>query len=249
MAGCRGNRSSAPDQLAVNAAAATPSDNGECADVADVRVCWGGEAGAGSECERGEQGTICVSERVLPARSQPLAGWRCVGTGEERSCSDRRLRAGAFECVGKSCTQRYPRMPDDGEWECIELEGVVMCRRGVKPAGVITGPSDQGWLCGARIGSETGERICVDFSPDLPAGAVRGWRCRYDHKRRERKICRLAPTGPALGAACDSARPCPDRLVCAVGRCLPAAPAVECWFDKDCAGGLCRFGTCVGARQ
>ncbi len=249
ITGCRGSRSAEPDSLVVNAAAAVTTDNGECSDVADVRVCWGGVAVVGSECESGDFGTICVSDRELPTRSQPVAGWRCAGVGADRSCFDRGLRAGRFECVGKTCTQRYPRMPDDGEWECIEMEGVVMCRRGVTPAGVITGPPDSGWFCGLRAGTETGERICVDFSADLPTGAERGWRCRYDHSRRERKICKPAPAGPALGASCDHASPCPDRLVCAVGRCLPAAPAVQCWFDKDCEGGECHLGTCAGTRR
>ncbi len=137
-------------------------------------------------------------------------------------------------------------MPDDGEWECIDLDGVTLCRRGVPAAGVIAGPSDPGWVCGERTGGDPGERLCVDYSPDLPGGDTRGWRCRYDHKRGEHRVCTRRDDAPALGRACRGDRGCPATLDCVAGHCVPAAPAPSCWFDKDCEpGSKCRLGTCA----
>lgn len=232
----------------ISAAPAT-ADRGLCADVADARVCWlgAGESGEGCEAAPGG-GSICVRGRPLPKGPPPPAGWRCYGEGPERKCVDRGLGGGPFVCERNRCAQRYPRMPDDGEWECIDMDGVVMCRRGVPPAGVVVGPPDVGWLCGDRVTDEGADRVCVDFSPDMPDGATRGWRCRFDHKRREQRICRESDRYPALGAACEAGSPCPDTLICASGRCMPRPPQpLSCWFDKECGTGrMCHLGTCVG---
>jgi len=238
------------EEVTVAPAARAPADadRGLCADVADARVCWlrAGESADGCVASP-ESGAICVRERPLPKGPPPLAGWRCYGDGDDRTCVDRGLGGGPFVCEGRHCTQDFPRMPDDGEWECIDMDGAVMCRRGVPPAGVVTGAPDVGWLCGDRITDEGKERVCVDFSPDLPNGSTRGWRCRYDHKRRERKICRESDRAPGLGAACEAGSPCPDTLICAAGRCVPRAPTkVSCWFDKECGpGNMCQLATCV----
>src|SRR6266567_425961 len=104
-------------------------------------------------------------------------GAPCVGAAA------RRARGGRFRCAGDACEQAAPAMPDDGEWECVDLDGAVVCRGGIAPAGVVAGPADPGWRCGARRGST--DRICVDLAPDLPDGAARGWRCSFSHERGE----------------------------------------------------------------
>jgi hypothetical protein len=137
-------------------------------------------------------------------------------------------------------------MPDDGEWECVDLDGVVVCRRGVPAAGVVAGPVDAGWLCDIRAHATPSERVCTDLSPDLPHGDAGGWRCRYDHERRERRICKRTRSPTRLGTLCDSRRPCPKHLTCAADTCLPHPPAPTCWLDDDCDGDrVCRLGTCV----
>ena len=114
-------------------------------------------------------------------------------------------------------------MPDDGELECVDLDGAVVCRGGAPAAGVVPGPPDPGWTCGARRGSV--DRICVDATPELPEGATRGWRCRHTHERGERRVCRADPAAPGPKA---------ERL-----------PPPSCWLDKDCGAGVCRRGSCV----
>ena len=250
-AGCSGRRSAAEISVTPIEAAPAEDDRGLCADVADTRVCWIGTGEHPAGCEAAEGGgAICVSERPLPEGPPPTAGWRCYGEGEGRRCADRGLTSGPFLCEAGRCIQRYPRMPDDGEWECIDMDGAVMCRRGVPPAGVVTGPPDTGWICGERVIEERREQVCVDFSPDLPGGASHGWRCRYDHKRRERKICRETDRGAALGVRCESGAQCPDTLICVAGRCVPRAPEpVSCWFDEECGPGrMCHLGTCAGGK-
>jgi hypothetical protein len=127
-------------------------------------------------------------------------------------------------CTSASCEQRAPRLPDDGEWECVELDGVVICRGGVPAAGVVAGPADPGWSCGPRRGSA--DRICVDLAPELPDGAIGGWRCRFTHERGERRVCRADPT---------AAPPAPTPV-----------PKPSCWIDRDCGSGTCRRGSCGG---
>lgn len=153
-------------------------------------------------------------------------------------------RAATFVCQGGDCVQRHPRLPDDGEWECIDQDGAVVCRGGEPAAGVIPGPPEVGWICGAREQGPRGpEKVCVDLAPDLPEGGP--WRCRADHKSGEKRVCKqAAPKGPQLGEACGDG--CPTGATCVSDRCLPAKPQPTCWFDTECAGGTCRQGTCVG---
>ena len=223
LAAC-GGRSSLPD---------VPPDRAPlCADVADVRVCWG--------CEGGGD---CLVERFAPAPAPPL-GWRCTGGGKERRCLDRAPAGGPFLCTKTECRQVHPRMPDDGEWECIDMGGAVMCHGGEPPAAVVEGPADPGWICGPRAQGPRGpEKVCVDFSPDRPGGDIDGWSCTYDHEHGEKRLCRRDPSPKRLGARCEVG--CPDGAACVEGRCAPARPSPSCWFDTDCEGGRpCRFGTC-----
>lgn len=213
-------------------------DLGTCADVADLRVCWP-DGGAPPR----------VGVRGVPAGPPPARGWRCAGFGRERWCDDRGRGSGPFVCGEDGCVQRYPRMPDDGEWECIDMAGAVMCRRGVEPAGVVVGPPDPGWWCGPRAGAEPAERVCVDYAPDVP-DSTRAWRCRYQHDRGGRRVCRAARAPAPLGVSCGASARCPPQLTCAGGRCLPPRPAVRCWFDDDCdRGHACQLGTCVEGRR
>lgn len=207
-----------------------PADVGErCADVADTRACWLGADAPG----------VRRVERPLP-RLPSLRGYRCSGRGAERSCEDRRHASDAFACHGELCTQRYPRLPDDGEWECADLDGVVVCRGWADAAGVVAGRPDPGWFCGARRGA-AGERICVDFAPDRPNGEP--WSCRFQYEPElPLRACTRGGRGP-LGSACGAG--CPFGSVCVADRCLPLEPQPSCWIDKDCGDGKkCAFGTC-----
>jgi hypothetical protein len=145
-----------------------------------------------------------------------------------------------FACDAGTCVQRHPRLPDDGEWECLDMAGASVCRGGDPPAGVVAGPADGRWSCGAR-GSE---RICVDLRADFPAGAAAGWSCRYQNAPRPRRLCRRDATAHHLGDPCDPQRPCVDGAICREGRCLAPPLRPACWLDSDCPGGACRFGSC-----
>lgn len=219
-----------------------PAPSGEdgdrtCADVGDARACWGGE---GAQCAEG----VCLVDRALPDAAPVPGGWRCHGHGPERRCVSRRLRAGPFACDGDHCIQDYPRLPDSSFWECIDDEGVVVCRGGEPAAGVFPAEPDPAWTCGSRRG-EQGQRVCVDPSPDLPRGE-RGWRCYFEHQGGERRLCERHEGAPGVGAACDDGAGCVRGAVCAGGRCLPARLAAECWLDADCGEGRwCRFGACM----
>lgn len=239
---CAGCRDPAPERAVVvepaprRVAAPAETDVGSaCADVGELRACFGDHPGA-------VHGVLVVP-RPLPSAPRPARGWRCGGVGSARTCEDRALETDAFACRGDVCTRQHPRLPDDGEWECAELDGAVLCHGGGTAAGTVPGPADPAWLCGPRRGAP-GERICVDFSPDRPelgAGAA----CRFEYlPGRAQRTCRRGAE-PALGRACGA---CPAGMACAGGRCLPLPPSPECWLDADCGGGVCLLGSCRGGR-
>jgi hypothetical protein len=145
-----------------------------------------------------------------------------------------------FSCTGDLCEQRHPRLPDDGEWECLDMAGASVCRGGDAPAGVAAGPADGRFTCGAR----GGERICVDLRGDFPGGEATGWRCRYENSPRPRRLCARDPAAHHLGDRCGPQQPCVDGASCQQGRCAAPSPRPSCWLDSDCAGGACRFGSC-----
>ncbi len=126
-------------------------------------------------------------------------------------------------------------MPDDGEWECADVHGVVVCHGGLAAAGAVPGPADLGWLCGSRR-SHPSERVCIDLSPDRPNAELS---CRFEAGER---VCTARPES-RVGAACGV---CPAGSVCADGHCLPLEPKPECWLDRDCGSGVCLFGSCRG---
>lgn len=181
--------------------------------------------------------------RVVPAGLAPEAGYRCQGGGEARKCVDRARGAKPFACDGDRCTQAHPRRPDDGEWECVDLDGIVVCRGGSPPAGVVAGAPDPGWVCGTRAGTK--DRICVDMAPDLPRGEARGFACSFVHDRGGARTCTKQEGAPRIGGACGASAACPRGAMCSEGMCLPRAPKPDCWVDPDCgAGRVCAFGTC-----
>jgi hypothetical protein len=216
--------------------------SGVCADVGAARFCWD------------DSGPPALVERTVPrtAATTPL-GWRCAGPGPTRVCADRAAAAPAFACERARCRQRHARLPDDGEWTCVDSAGVVVCVGGERAAGIVAGSPEVGWLCGARsprARDQLGARVCVDLSPDFPDGKDAGWRCRIENGAAPARVCERAASGaregPALADGCDRARPCVDGATCVGGRCAPARPAPSCWLDADCATGACRFGTCRG---
>lgn len=213
-----------PQSLDSNLWQPAPIDDrgARCADVGAVRACW----------SDGCPGGVCVTARPEDARAS-----RCTGGGKDRRCTRRGRLADAFACTNGSCVQRHPRLPDDGEWTCVDLTGAVLCR-GAQPP---TTP-DPGWTCGKR---PSGERVCIDLDPDLPPGGPH--RCRFDHIPRDRRICEPdAPPTPRVGTPCSADATCPEGTRCGAGRCLPPAPEPECWLPEDCAGAPCRLGRCAG---
>jgi hypothetical protein len=214
-----------------------PSDDdlgSVCSDLGDKRVCW-----------RDERPVIVPRE--LPDGPAPPNGWRCGGRGRARVCEDRNRNASAFVCGTQRCLQARPRMPDDGEWECVEISGVVFCHSRGDMAGVEAGPLDLGWLCGPRRGSTTGERVCSDLDADRPRLGASP-RCRYEPQFGAfQRSCTTAET-PVVGDGCSPGIGCPDGSRCHAGVCLPARPEPACWLDGDCGtGARCVFGSCAGA--
>jgi len=236
-------RSKAPLIEAATASAAPASqDRGAiCADMGAIRACWGSSDGGGTGRGGAERFWL---PRPLPRGPAPPDGFRCGGMGNDRTCEDRRRNGGPFACDAERCVQARPRMPDDGEWECVEMEGIVFCHSRGDAAGIAPGPPDIGWLCGARHGTAQGERVCVDLDPDRPSAADPR-RCVFDYPSgAAQRVCTRA-SGPFAGGACGGARSCPRGMSCVSERCLPPGPAPSCWFDKDCEGGThCRWGTC-----
>lgn len=139
-------------------------------------------------------------------------------------------------------------MPDDGEWECVEMSGVVLCHSRGALAGMATGPMDLGWLCGARRGASDGERVCVDLDPDRPELASHR-QCRFELQHgMPQRSCTPAQQR-IVGDACRlDAGECPKGSRCEAGVCLPARPEPACWLDGDCGDGArCVLGTCATA--
>lgn len=220
------------------APAADTTDN--CADVHDLRVCWGQE-----RSEPNCAGTICANPAPIPVVPPADAlGWRCSGEGIERYCVERSRGVGSFDCRGARCVQRFPRFPDDGEWTCVEMAGVTVCYGGLAAAGVPETGEDTTWFCGARALTKDHERVCVDLAPDYPAGEASGWDCGYEWEPEPKRICERKSDVHLVGDACDEAHPCVDGSFCVARRCVPPAPSPSCVLDADCATSVCRFGTC-----
>ncbi len=233
MLGCRAAPSAPRAVGAIPTPAADP--RAPCADVGTRRVCWD------------EHATASVVARPVPSVAASSAlGWRCAWPGPTRLCVDRAAGAPVFSCAGARCTQQPARRPDDGEWTCVETAGATLCLGSASPAGVVAGPPDAAWICGARRGPRAakGERACVDLSPDFPDADMGAWTCRVGNGVVPTRVCERGARAGSLGTPCDRARPCVDGAACAEGRCAPARPAPSCWLDEDCAGGACRFGSC-----
>jgi hypothetical protein len=207
-----------------------------CLDVADVRACWGDGTGDES-CRSG----TCLVPRPLPSSPVPPSGFRCAGQRSQRSCVTRAWQGAPFTCDQDRCVQSRLRTPDNGEWECVEMGGAVICRFLAEAAGIPRGPREAGFVCGDRAGH--GELICVDLSPDPPP--LGSWSCRvtYDSGSATR-VC-TAARDPKFGDPCASNGACPAGAWCVGGRCLPEQPQPACWFDQDCGqNAQCRYGSC-----
>ena len=211
----------------------SPVDLGRrCADVGEGRVCWD------PQCKHG----ICPVSRTLP-RSRALGGWRCRGMGKTRVCEARGTHGRHFRCQGEICEQKEPYFPSSAEWECLEQEGVVICRGGFGPSGLPAPERPSAYLCGPRRGHSS-EQICIDFSPDRSATRSQ---CRFARRLEGGgRVCSDGST-PPLGRPCTRSR-CSPSLRCVEGSCWPAEPRPECWVDPDCGKEQhCRLGTCRDA--
>jgi hypothetical protein len=158
---------------------------------------------------------------------------------------------------------RHPRLPDDGEWQCADSAGAVLCAGGEPPAGVAAERADTGWFCGARSGAKplalagaraqpsaaaapfAGPRVCLDLDPDFPDGTASHWRCRYAYESGVQRICQRDGTGARIGDACNASRPCVDGSHCSAGYCIVPRPLPDCWLGSDCKSTDCRFGSCA----
>ena len=167
---------------------------------------------------------------------------------QNRSVVEAGLQNAPFVCSGDRCVQRYPRLPDDGQWTCSDMGGAAVCSGGDPPAGVPLNVADRAWTCGQRRGDAgprgERERVCVDLAPDFPGGAAHGWRCHYASNEGIVRVCDRDLTAHAIGDACDARAPCLDGLRCISGRCTPDPPSPSCILDRDCDDAVCRFGSC-----
>jgi hypothetical protein len=134
-------------------------------------------------------------------------------------------------------------MPDDNEWECVEIDGVAYCHMTAQASAVVAGPPDRGWICGQR--RKTHEPVCVDLSPDRPD--ARGYKCAFHYTKFYPTRTCLRSEGASVGGACKAKDACPKDAECVQGRCTPPEPRADCWIDSDCADGeRCRWGSCTG---
>jgi hypothetical protein len=154
--------------------------------------------------------------------------------------------AGKFVCRGDDCRQEQPRLPDTGEWRCAEHGKVVWCAGGEPAAGVVAGAPDLGFRCAVRWGKSalSGERVCIDRSPDYPNGARAAYDCAYDQELSMARVCKKSaalaePLPPGAEPACWLSKDCPsgrcDRGVC------------SCQADADCVHGHCKPGGACGS--
>lgn len=149
--------------------------------------------------------------------------------------------AGPFACTEAGCEQREPPLPSDGEWECRDELGAIVCRGGEPPAGVLEGPRDPGFECARRA---AGDEVCVALDPPRPPGGRH--RCVLEHEHGELRRCTPDPDAPTLLAPCDDAAACAPPLRCAARRCVPPERSeIACWLDADCAEGACVLGRCA----
>jgi hypothetical protein len=236
-------RSGAPGGSSVEAARRWPvpaADVGRwCADVGDRRICWD------------ERGDATAVERAVPAFAAPSSlGFLCSGQRQARTC-EVRDGAGRFVCEGATCTQRHPRQPDDGEWQCADDSGVTVCTGGESASGVSSAGLAPGWICGNRRqgpGRDVdASRVCVDLTPDFPGGSAAGLRCTWSYDRGVARTCVRDPDVHGIGDTCDDHRPCVVGARCTSGRCAPPRPEPSCWLDADCVAGGCRLGSCLVA--
>ncbi|HVZ71011.1 MAG TPA: hypothetical protein VHJ20_01440 [Polyangia bacterium] len=142
--------------------------------------------------------------------------------------------------------QRPARLPDDGEWTCVDSAGVVVCVGGEPAAGVVAGPPDPAWRCNARVAAahdDLGARICVDGAPDFPDADRARWRCRIENGPSPKRVCEHA-TAASIWNPCDRAHPCVDGATCTDAHCVVPSTTPSCWLDTDCPSHACRFGTC-----
>jgi hypothetical protein len=210
-----------------------------CSDVGDRRACWDG------------RGDVTAVARALPDFAAPTSlGFTCTGQGGARACEGRD-GAGPFVCEGATCTQRHPRQPDDGEWQCADDSGVTVCTGGEPASGVASAALASGWICGPRralAGRDADvSRVCVDLTPDFPGGLATGLRCTWSYDRGVVRTCVRDAEVHAIGDACDESSPCVVGARCTSGWCAPSRPQPTCWLDADCGGGACRLGSCLVA--
>lgn len=215
-------------------------DIGEsCTDAGASRVCSGARCGPTR---------LCVTPRPLPASIRGHGEqYRCAGHGEKRTCVLRVTRASSFQCANARCVQRRPRLPDDGDWECNDLGGAVLCRGGGELTGVARRVADGGWTCGSRPSRRRGrvpERLCLDLDPDYPAGIRDDFVCHFATEG-SRPVRHCEPgTAFKVGDVCANSSECPLHARCVAKTCVLQSWQPNCWADIDCASGVCRFGTC-----
>jgi hypothetical protein len=222
------------DILAFGESRSAPVEDPEgarCDDAVGVRVCFREREGRAAQPELTP---LAPAPGPVPADAQ----WRCEGAGDERVCRLERRRP--FRCEAGTCVQSFPRVPDDGEWECADVDGLVVCRTRSAAAGVVAGLAAVGWICG-----EGEDRVCVDLAPDQPA--KRTGDCRFRYEATMDRLCTYGPKEPRLFGACAAGGVCPRGATCVAAVCVPRfRPRPDCWTDRDCEEGRrCVLATCI----
>lgn len=203
-----------------------------CSDLNEHRVCFL------EACPLG----VCVTPRPSASRREARTH-RCQVVGQERRCRARAEFASPFVCQRGRCVQRRPRLPDDGEWECTETGGAVLCRGGAAPAGVVRPQAGWGYTCASRPGHPE-ERLCLDVDPDLPTELDATVRCNFEVTAgRAQRVC-VSSEAPRLGNRCQTATDCPAGARCIREVCVPPTLTPACFRDPDCGLERCTLASC-----
>jgi hypothetical protein len=144
--------------------------------------------GSGWICTPENGGTTCVSS--TPDQPDHGGPWGCVyddvggitctaDSGDDWIC----VPDGAGHTT---CTDTTPNVPDDGTWDCFDVDGKTVCY------GSGDSPGSGGWICQT---DDVGRARCEnppDYPPDQPGSGT--WICWYDDVGY--RVCSDAPPLP-----------------------------------------------------
>ena len=191
-----------------------------------------------------------AGRRAATARMSRRCG--SAGTARARASLKRAppapARGPAFTCAADHCEQRHPRMPDAGEWQCMDSAGATICMGGerARPAWRPRPPTHAGSAVRAAAASRAraSASICRPTFPMAARADGVAARCTTD---RPRRACDRDPGAHTLAETCDARTPVRRRQPLRRRLVRPGtARARVLAATDDCAGGRCRFGSCLG---